>query len=179
MFSELSCLEKSDQIEQVILRPHPQNSLKSEDIKKILGISKIFKLDSSYEEVLGRRGSNIIPMTDNIFRENSLISLKKSLKDIDLLICEAGTLCLEAGYLEIPVIGLMNNPFQVTASMYGHFDHFKDLTTMPWFKPIFSISNIDKVVLNFIDSFESKYTNNFKDLSYFLSTESLNEKSLL
>tara|TARA_X000000950_G_scaffold286725_1_gene396559 strand:- start:17436 stop:18683 length:1248 start_codon:yes stop_codon:yes gene_type:complete len=179
MFSELSCLEKSDQIEQVILRPHPQNSLKSEDIKKILGISKIFKLDSSYEEVLGRRESNIIPMTDNIFRENSLISLKKSLKDIDLLICEAGTLCLEAGYLEIPVIGLMNNPFQVTASMYGHFDHFKDLTTMPWFKPIFSISNIDKVVLNFIDSFESKYTNNFKDLSYFLSTESLNEKSLL
>jgi len=63
--------------------------------------------------------------------------------------------------------------------MYGHFDHFKDLTTMPWFKPIFSISNIDKVVLNFIDSFESKYTNNFKDLSHFLSTESLNEKSLL
>ena len=65
-FSKLSFLEKSNQINEVIIRPHPQNSLNSQDIYKILSISNIFKLDTSYEEVLRRR-ENIIPMTDEIF----------------------------------------------------------------------------------------------------------------
>jgi len=178
-FSKLSFLEKSNQINEVIIRPHPQNSLNSQDIYKILSISNIFKLDTSYEEVLRRRGENIIPMTDEIFRKNLSISLVDSLREIDLLICEAGTLCLEAGYLEIPVIGLMNNPYQSTASMFGHFDHFKYLTTMSWFKPLFSDENIDKVILNFLDSFDVRQNHNFEDVNYVLSDEGITKEKLL
>ena len=145
----------------------------------ILSISNIFKLDTSYEEVLRRRGENIIPMTDEIFRKNLSNSLIDSLREIDLLICEAGTLCLEAGYLEIPVIGLMNNPYQSTASMFGHFDHFKYLTTMSWFKPLFSDENIDKVILNFLDSFDTRQNHNFEDVNYVLSDEEITKEKLL
>ena len=73
----------------------------------------------------------------------------------------------------------MNNPYQSTASMFGHFDHFKYLTTMSWFKPLFSDENIDKVILNFLDSFDARQNHNFEDVNYVLSDEGITKEKLL
>ena len=96
-----------------------------------------------------------------------------------MLVCEAGTLCLEAGFLEIPVIGLMDNSKQNTAKVFGHFDHFSELSNFLWFKPIFSTKYLNHLVPAFLQSFESGYNKNFESVSDIIAEQELSMHELL
>ena len=164
---------------EVVIRPHPQNSLKKDFIELCKSFSPKIILDQAYIDVFERRGHGIIPMTDENFRQDKDRSLADSLLDCSLVICEAGTLCLEAGFLEIPVIGLMDNSKQNTAKVFGHFDHFSELSNFLWFKPIFSTKHLSNLVPGFLQSFESDYNKNFEDVSDIITGSELSMKELL
>ena len=164
---------------EIVIRPHPQNSLKNDFIELCKSFSPKIILDPAYVDVFERRGDAIIPMTDETFRQEKDKTLSHSLADCSLLICEAGTLCLEAGFLEIPVIGLMDNSKQNTAKVFGHFDHFSELSNFLWFKPIFSTKYLNHLVPAFLQSFESGYNKNFESVSDIIAEQELSMHELL
>ena len=124
LFEELSRFATRSGME-LIVRPHPQSIFDTalNDLIRGAGLS----VDKSYLNYLSRFPDGGQPVFDATFRRESSEVLTHIKKQASLVLCEAGTICLEALAVGIPVAVLANNRWQKTASMNLHYDHFRSL----------------------------------------------------
>ena len=125
VFKELQNLSKTTDFD-IVVRPHPNNVLKPSD-EKLIEEYGLF-LDSAYVKFLRENRLGGVPGSCSNFLASSKKSLLEHFRRISLLLCEAGTLCLEARSIGIPVGIIATNRWQITARNFLHFDHFRPLT---------------------------------------------------
>lgn len=130
---------------QITIRPHPASKIP--DINN----SKLNHIKLSTGDLIGINKSSNLTDAKNKMKiyEDEIV---KVLSHADILICEGGTLILEAINIGIPSIILSINPYNPTAAHFNNFDHFKLLSSEESVKAVFSfhrlIENCQKLKQN-------------------------------
>ena len=151
-----SQIEKYDTKKVLItIRPHPASEMP--DINN----SELSNIKISIGDLIGiNRAKNLVDAKDKIkFYEDELVEV---LSNTDILVCEGGTLILEAINIGIPAIILSINPNNPTAAHFNNFDHFKLLSSEENVKAVFSLNRL-------IENCQKLHENRSKPISKDLS----------
>lgn len=137
----------------VIYRPHPYS--RPSDLPSLQKFKSI-KIDSAYQTD-NNKNLDIPFSSQDDFNDKSYESLVDNLGNACCILSQAGTLCLEARSLSIPVFVLLNESYQVTLKLSHFMTHFNELFSDPGVFPIFSQNQLRNCLLkiNFNDSYPS------------------------
>ena len=163
---------------KLIIRPHPQSLITKSFIQEVESLSERFYVDPHFKEINNSFG-DIVPMKEKRFRKDFDNRLFKLLEKTALIMTEGGTITLDAGLLNIPVIGLFINPHQRTARYFPYFDHYSEITTSKWFRAVFTDYKIDEVINSLTSTYKYFGHDDFKSiLSFIPESQSIKEDFL-